>query len=305
MKKSVNYFIAIFSFLILTFLSGFIISETGNAPLRAGYDFTLPINFCQGFGDSVFPPSGWIISYTGTNYWSWVQQSGYNLGTGSAKYNMWDGPVGTNQSLVTPVFTATNNGDSLAFDIAFCPYPNAQDSLIILSSTNGGSTYNSLARFGPTDMQTTTNCSRPFVPVGASDWSRKRFVLSAGINRIAFLGESDFGDNVYLDSICVIALPVAVQHRETVIPKSFNLMQNYPNPFNPVTVIKYQVPAESYVKLTVYDVTGKEVAELQNGQKEAGYYTVEFYGDNLSSGIYFYTLLAGNFKQTRTMLLIK
>ncbi|MFI5143991.1 MAG: T9SS type A sorting domain-containing protein [Ignavibacteria bacterium] len=305
MKKSVTYFIVLISFLILTFSFGFLNLGIDNVQSQANPNITLPINFCQGFGATSFPPAGWTISFTGTNYWSWVTQSGFNLGTGSAKYNMWDGPQGTNQSLVTPVFTATNFGDSLAFDIAFCPYSNAQDSLIILTSTNSGATYNSLARLGPSDMQTTTNCSRPFVPVNASDWARRSYILSAGINRIAFLGESDFGDNVYLDSICVIASLVGLHRQETEIPKSFNLMQNYPNPFNPNTVIKYQVPEETYVKLIVYDILGKEIMELQNGLESEGYYTVEFNGDNLSSGIYFYTLLAGNFKQTRSMLLIK
>lgn len=305
MKKTNTHSILIILCLLAIFSAGFLnLNGENEQSFKIIYPLP-PVNFCQGFGDTTFPPSGWTINYTGTNYWSRVIQSGFNLGTGSAKFNMWDGPVGTNQSLVTPVFTPANNGDSLEFDIAFCPYPNAQDSLIILTSTNSGATYSSLVRLGPTDMQTTTNCSRPFVPVNATDWSRKRYAITSGINKIAFLGESDFGDNVYLDSICVISGIVGVQHREAESPKIFNLSQNYPNPFNPNTEIKFQIPEESYVKLIVYDITGKEITELQNGHKTPGYYTIEFNGNNLSSGVYFYTLTTPDYTQTRTMLLIK
>lgn len=94
-------------------------------------------------------------------------------------------------------------------------------------------------------------------------------------------------------------------------PTTFALNQNYPNPFNPTTVISYQLPANSYVTLKVYNAIGTEVTTLVNEYKEAGSYNYEFGsakgGRNyeLTSGIYFYTLRAGDFVQTKKMILLK
>ncbi len=89
------------------------------------------------------------------------------------------------------------------------------------------------------------------------------------------------------------------------IPASFDLSQNYPNPFNPSTSIKFAVPVSGMVKLAVYDVNGREAGILLSEQMNAGTYNVSFDASQLSSGIYFYTLTAGNFTQTKKMMLIK
>ena len=89
------------------------------------------------------------------------------------------------------------------------------------------------------------------------------------------------------------------------VPNEYNLYQNYPNPFNPTTTIRYQVPGLSFVTLKVYDVLGNEVAVLLNEEKPAGYYNIEFNASLLSSGIYFYRLQAGDFIQTKMMILMK
>ena len=92
---------------------------------------------------------------------------------------------------------------------------------------------------------------------------------------------------------------------ETVIPDKFRLSQNYPNPFNPVTVIRYSIPKAEEVSLVVYNLIGEEVAHLIDERKPAGNYTVEWNASSLSSGIYFYRLQAGDFVQTRKMVLLK
>ncbi len=92
------------------------------------------------------------------------------------------------------------------------------------------------------------------------------------------------------------------------LPHKFTLYQNYPNPFNPVTIIKYSVPADRAVNkitLKVYDILGREVATLVNGEKPAGQYEVTFDASGFSSGIYFYKLSAGSFIQTKKMILLK
>ncbi|MBL8016649.1 MAG: T9SS type A sorting domain-containing protein, partial [Ignavibacteria bacterium] len=89
------------------------------------------------------------------------------------------------------------------------------------------------------------------------------------------------------------------------IPGRFSLGQNFPNPFNPVTGIRVDVPSKSNVKLIVYDVIGKEVMRLLDKEVEAGIHTVHFDGINLPSGVYFYRLQAGDFSETKKMILVK
>ena len=86
---------------------------------------------------------------------------------------------------------------------------------------------------------------------------------------------------------------------------SFRLSQNYPNPFNPTTMIQYSIPKTSMVSIKVYDILGRQVETLVNGQKVAGNYSVQFNGSNLSSGIYFYRIESGDFVQTKKLVLLK
>jgi photosystem II stability/assembly factor-like uncharacterized protein len=93
-------------------------------------------------------------------------------------------------------------------------------------------------------------------------------------------------------------------------PKSFLLSQNYPNPFNPATTIAYQIPQTEFVTLKVYDILGREVAVLVNEEKPAGSYEIQFNshsveGRNLTSGIYFYQINAGEYSETKKMILLR
>lgn len=89
------------------------------------------------------------------------------------------------------------------------------------------------------------------------------------------------------------------------IPKSFLLNQNYPNPFNPSTAISYQLSAFSHVTLKIFDILGNEVSTLVNENQRAGYYKINFNAGNLSSGVYFYRLQAGNFVSSKKMIVLK
>jgi hypothetical protein len=88
-------------------------------------------------------------------------------------------------------------------------------------------------------------------------------------------------------------------------PNNFYLFQNYPNPFNPITKIKYSTPKSGLVSLKVYDILGNEIAILVNEEKLSGIYEVQFNASNLSSGIYFYQLQAGDFISTKKLVLLK
>jgi predicted acyl esterase len=121
---------------------------------------------------------------------------------------------------------------------------------------------------------------------------------------IQLTGTSLLGDNIFSTET---GSPDIVTQENTETPKDFSLRQNYPNPFNPTTVINYSIPYNSYVTLKVYDISGKEVATLVNNQAAPGNYSVSFNANayNLSSGIYFYKIVAGNFINVKKLTLIK
>ncbi|MEO8446217.1 MAG: S8/S53 family peptidase, partial [bacterium] len=102
-----------------------------------------------------------------------------------------------------------------------------------------------------------------------------------------------------------MSLTTDVSNNLTGLPETFSLSQNYPNPFNPVTIINYQLPVNSSVKIRIYDVLGKEVMTLVDQKLNAGKYSVEFNGNNLASGAYFYRLEAGEFTDIKRMILLK
>jgi hypothetical protein len=107
------------------------------------------------------------------------------------------------------------------------------------------------------------------------------------------------------DTFTVTITPATKYDEISQLPSEFALKQSYPNPFNPTTTIKFDIPELSFVTLKVYDVLGKEITTLVNEEKPAGRYELEFNATNLPSGIYFYRLQAGDFIQTRKMILMK
>ncbi|HEX2788262.1 MAG TPA: T9SS type A sorting domain-containing protein [Ignavibacteria bacterium] len=89
------------------------------------------------------------------------------------------------------------------------------------------------------------------------------------------------------------------------IPSQYHLSQNYPNPFNPITKIQYQIPKSGFVSIKVYDINGKEIVTLVNENHQAGTFEAIFDGSNSASGIYFYRIQAGDFVETKKMMLTK
>ena len=99
--------------------------------------------------------------------------------------------------------------------------------------------------------------------------------------------------------------PVNIPLISSEIPTSFSLYQNYPNPFNPITKIRFSIPSQSDLSLAVYDILGRKIETLFSGNQPSGTYEFKWDASRFSSGVYFYRLEAGNFVQTRKMLLIK
>lgn len=100
-------------------------------------------------------------------------------------------------------------------------------------------------------------------------------------------------------------LVTVVDDEKGKLPTEYNLAQNFPNPFNPITTVAYQLPRSGRVSLIVYDLLGAEVATLVNSVQSAGNHSVKWNAINVASGIYFYRLEAGNFTQTRKLVVIK
>ncbi len=137
------------------------------------------------------------------------------------------------------------------------------------------------------------------------------FVEENGIEIASITGESElFGDGVDEGTLGASVSSVTVgtptsQEQISELPKRMQLKQNYPNPFNPNTQITYNLPEASDVSLTVYSVTGEQVATLVDQPQSAGFYTVPFDASGLASGTYIYRLTANNQVLTRKMTLIK
>lgn len=148
-----------------------------------------------------------------------------------------------------------------------------------------------------------------FVPVFVLTARTRAYAKNIGLY---YIEESDPSPTIYTLKGCVIdgvvygdTTVTSVGFLGNYIPENFSLSQNYPNPFNPKTIINYQLSMINYVQLKVYDALGKEIAVLVNEKQSPGSYGVEFDGSGLASGIYFYTLSAGNFSETKRMILLK
>jgi len=124
---------------------------------------------------------------------------------------------------------------------------------------------------------------------------------------------SESGTNYILEGSGEVTIPSSetfILNRESVIPVTFALHQNYPNPFNPITTLRYDLPSDALVTLSIYDMLGREITQLVNISQQAGFKSVQWdatdmYGKSVSAGIYLYQIQAGEFVQTRKMVLLK
>jgi photosystem II stability/assembly factor-like uncharacterized protein len=141
-----------------------------------------------------------------------------------------------------------------------------------------------------------------------SSWNYKNIGSSLALTDICFTNQSTgfvVGTNGKIYKTNNTGGIVNINPIITEIPKDFYLHQNYPNPFNPITKIRFEVARTGDVKIVVYDIQGREVQTLVNESLKPGTYEVPFDGSQLTSGVYFYKLIAGNFVETKKMLLIK
>ena len=195
-----------------------------------------------------------------------------------------------------------NPNRSSSYDgiIRFAVYSNEKSNLnlfagtkhngIFLSTNNGTNWLN--VNTGLTDLNT------PVISVGALTVSND------------YLYASIFSDTVHNISRGVWRRPLSdmitsANEKSDKIPRNFTLFQNYPNPFNPTTTLSFVISHQSLVSLKVYNILGEEVAAIVNKELPAGNYKYQWNAGNLASGIYFYRLRAGNFVDTKKLILIK
>jgi hypothetical protein len=190
-------------------------------------------------------------------------------------------------------FMSTSSQVSVSF------YINDPDSggtpLIGINGTNSITTNGIISLQGRSDVN-----FKCVVPNGLPSYPRIYAIIDQG-NAITEIHEdNNKGFNV------LGANPVSGNDDENyILPDKYMLYQSFPNPFNPTATIKYSVPISDIVNMKVYDILGKEVATIINEYKTAGTYSVEFNGSKFASGVYFYRLQAGDYVQTRKMILLK
>ncbi len=188
---------------------------------------------CEDFSNTAFTPNYFQLEYTGTQYWTRQAQSAYGAGSGSAKFDNYNATAGTVQSLVTSC-EPTPAGYYLTFDEAYAPYGPAfpgPDSLIVEVSTNGGTTYTALARLAglyPSggELNTAPATINAFVPT-SSQWRPKIYSLPTGTNKVRLRARSGFGNNLFVDNICIQPLAASTSYGVGIETQG---IWRYPNP---------------------------------------------------------------------------
>lgn len=294
--------------------ASFNFTVSGTAPNNCGIPVILTIKLDT---TTIYTKTEYILVGTGTvtfndngsTFSNWTTNGSWNTTTAqyvSAPSSFTDSPGGnygnninTNMTLSTPVNVSTTPVVYLSFWHRYATEAGYDFCYVEVSSDNG-STWNQVASFNGT-MTTWTQLTYDITNyANATTQLKIRFRLTsdAGVT-----GDGWYIDDIKLTNYC--GSLVGIPGNNNGIPIRYALEQNYPNPFNPVTSIKYQLPKSSQVKITVFDLLGKEIAVLVNGNVEAGYHTAEFDGSNFASGLYLYKIEADGFTDVKKMMLVK
>ena len=217
-----------------------------------------------------------------------------------------------NFSTTWAISPSTNNGYPYLITIPLSPLP------VELTSFTASTEKNGIALNWKTATETNNygfEIQRSAISTQQSDnvWLKIGFVEGNGTTNApksySFTDKSANGKTSYrlkqIDRDGKFEYSQTVEVTAAIAPKEFSLEQNYPNPFNPTTSISYQLSANSFTTLKIYDAIGREVATLVNDVKEAGTYSAQFDGAKLSSGIYFANLTSSGKTQMRKLLLLK
>jgi len=182
-----------------------------------------------------------------------------------------------------------------------------------MKTDNAGNIYVASTSFSQ-QAQTVGLLTAKFSSAGDLDWYIERPGQTTG-NGIASINLDTDGNLLlsgYIDeggvnktALIKYGSTIGIEPVSNNVPDKYSLSQNYPNPFNPTTNIKLQIPQTGFVKLAVFDITGKETAILVNETLNAGEYNVDFNASALTSGVYFYRLETAGFTDVKKMILVK
>jgi type IX secretion system substrate protein len=208
------------------------------------------------------------------------------------------------------VYVSTNGGTSWVMRNS--GIPNAQGTLIRSVLIRPGTTtefYAGVVATGLGGVYRTTNAGVSWTnfsaaPLSTASVVRQMYFRTAGSSDSTLMACNAGTVPTDMGVFAYTFVPLGIND-PNYTPKEFSLMQNYPNPFNPETKIVYQIPHQSYVNLSVYDAAGKLVKVLVDGNQSQLVNTVEFNAENLSTGVYFYRLTAGDFTSVKKMILVK
>ena len=139
--------------------------------------------------------------------------------------------------------------------------------------------------------------------IGSYNWTIPNTPSTQCLVRISAVNNAAVND--VSDNTFTIEEGVSVEDLKSGIPDEYTLYQNYPNPFNPSTKIRFGIPNSEQVNIEIFNELGEKVASLLNSILSAGFYEVDFDASNLSSGFYFYKISAGNFNETKKMILLR
>lgn len=235
-------------------------------------DFTIEAQFKT----SVIPTTSWVSIFSKHNTATWHDKEIFLSIVGTTGFPTFDLSDGT--GYFERATGTTNVCDGLVHTV------------------RGVRQGNQLKIYVDGDLQATVSASinpdnnNP-VNIGRSSYANGYGYFNGTISRISFWKQA-------------INITPVEENSNNIVDK-YILYQNYPNPFNPTTTIRYSLPKASKVLLKVYGLIGNEIAALVNEQKEAGYYEETFDASNLSNGVYFYQLQAGNFMSTKKLILLK
>ena len=225
-----------------------------------------------------------------------------NTGPSLINFSIFGDTVNTSQESVNIGFilTAEDNDDYLS--------SYALRLIINGGPINGGEIIESSGFFEESVLSSSIASSIE-IPTGSTEgtWNI-RIILEDDFGSITNLGPNDLENQNFQNHIFVNNTILGLDNEN--VPTKFLLHQNYPNPFNPITTLRYNLPKDTFVRITVFDMSGNAVKTLVNTIKNAGFNSEQWNATNnqehtVSSGVYFYTIQAGNFIDTKKMILIK
>ncbi len=247
---------------------------------KKAYGFSVVVGMTDDFETGGFTANPW--SFSGTRQWEVKSGEAYE-----GNYSAWSGNV----------YHGETSSISLVLDYI------EDGTLSFYRKVSSELAYDRLTFFIDGSLKKTWS--------GELSWTKFTYSVNAGQHEFKWTfsrdNSMDGGHNcAWIDNILASGIKTSgVECESGAVPDNFVLYQNYPNPFNPLTIIQYSLDGPAFVDLSVYNITGQKVADLVKEYRQQGLHSAAFDASKLNSGVYYYTLNAGNEKITKKMLLVK